>query len=273
MLIQSYKNVPKRVCALAIAAILGTAAASAHAETGSAAARDLSVNIDLLGIAQLNVDAQVPVSIQGAVNASVDENSLPSFLEGGSLLSLSTSTLQAQAEYAPGAISAAGAEVTVEDLNLSAVSLLGADLISVTAAAVHSRSVVMGYCLPSPAKSKGMFDDITFFNGFDTGNLQTGGVDGSPDPTDVQLTDPHISILGIQVPDLPLNPPPNTTVDLNPLGILGATLILNEQTTGGNGIDMASLTSNALHLTLNVIGLITADVVVAHSEGKLDCTQ
>ena len=274
MLLQSRHRVAKRLSALAVAAVLGAGGASADAQTGSAAARDLSVNINLLGIAQLNVDAQAPVSFSNVTEATAVQNSLPAFDSGGMLLHLSTSTLLAQAEYSPGAISASGAEVTVQDLDLSAVSLLGADLISVSAGLIRSRSAVMGYCLPETSHAKdGMFDDIAFFNGFDNGNLQTGGIDGTPDPSDVQLGDLHIAILGIEVPDLPLNPPPNTTIDLNPLGILGATLILNEQTTGGDGVHMASLASNALHLTLSVADLVTADVVVAHSEAKLDCTE
>jgi hypothetical protein len=36
---------------------------------------------------------------------------------------------------------------------------------------------------------------------------------------------------------------------------------------------MSSLSSNALHLTLNVAGVITADVVLGHSDSTLDCTQ
>ena len=48
-----------RLTALVAALSLGFAA-HAHAETGSANARDISVHINLLGVAQLDIDPQAP---------------------------------------------------------------------------------------------------------------------------------------------------------------------------------------------------------------------
>jgi hypothetical protein len=263
-----------RLLRVAIAGVLGLAMPSAFAETGSAAAEDVSVHIDLLGIAQLDVDAQAPVQIDNASAATHEENSAAGVDTGNSFLHLTTGALATEAEYAPGvAISAAGARASVVDFDLSAVSLVGDSLLSITADLIQSRSAVMGYCLPSRGQNRDMFDDIGFFNGFDEGNLNAGGPGGHPSPEDVVLDGAEITILGIPVPDLPLNPPPNTNVDLGGLGIVGATLILNEQTLEGDGVNNATLTSNAVHVTLNVAGLITADVVIAHSSAKLDCTQ
>jgi hypothetical protein len=275
MLRRNRSRNPRQLLVLAVAGLLGLAATSASAETGTAVAQDVAIHINLLGIATLDVDPQVPLLINNETTATYLQDSLPGLDLGGTLLHLTSSTLAAEAEYAPGgAISAAGARASVEDLNLSAVDLLGTGLLSINASLIQSRSQVMGYCLPSRAsRGRDMFDDITFFNGFDTGNINGGGPNGSPGPDDVVLEDLGISILGIPIPDLPLNPPPNTIIDLSQLGIVGATLILNEQTFTGDGVNMGSLTSNAVHLTLNVAGLITADVVIAHSEGKLDCTQ
>lgn len=262
-----------RLLRVAIVGLLGLAAPSAFAETGSAVAEDVSIHIDLLGIAQLDVDPQAPVEIDHASAATYQENSAAGVDEGNGLLHLTTGTLATEAEYAPGAISAAGARASAHDFELSAVSPISGGLLSITANLIQSRSAVMGYCLPSRGQNRDMFDDIGFFNGFDEGNLGAGGPGGHPDPGDVVLDGIEIAILGIPVPDLPLNPPPNTNVDLGGLGIVGATLILNEQTLEGDGLNSATLTSNAVHLTLNVAGLITADVVVAHANAGLDCTQ
>jgi hypothetical protein len=86
------------------------------------------------------------------------------------------------------------------------------------------------------------------------------------------LDDLQIKILGIALPDLPTNPPPNTSIDLAALGIANATLVLNEQTVSGDGVTSGGVTSNALHLNLDAVGgLISADVVLAHSNSLLAC--
>jgi len=274
MLHQFASRTSPRLLRVAIVGLLGLAAPSAFAETGSALAEDVSVHINLLGVAQLDVDALAPVQIDNATTATYQENSAAGVDTGDNFLHLTTGALATEGEYAPGvAISAAGARASVVGFDLSAVSLIGDSLLSITANLIQSRSTMMGYCLPSRGQSRDMFDDISFFNGFDDGNLNAGGPGGHPDPGDVVLDGAEITILGIPVPDLPLNPPPNTIVDLGNLGIVGATLILNEQTLGGDGVNTGSLTSNAVHLTLGVAGLITADVVIAHSNAKLDCTQ
>jgi len=275
MLLHQDSRYSPRLLSLAVAALLGLAGTTAHAETGSASAHDVSIHINLLGLATLDVDPQAPSTIDNQSVATYQQNSVPGLDIGDLLLHLSTGTIDTEAEYAPSTgISGAGAHVSIEDLNLSAVDLLGAGLLSITARTIQSRSRVMGYCLSGAGiKSRDMFDDIAFFNGFDDGNIKPGGPGGVPDPGDVVLDDLTISILGIPVPALPLNPPPNTNIDLASLGIAGATLILNEQTFGGDGVNSGSLTSNAVRLTLNATNLITADVLIAHSEGKLDCTQ
>ena len=264
---------PRRL-RVAIAGLFALAAPSAFAETGSAVGADVSIHINLLGITELNVDALAPTQIDNASTATYQENSAAGVDTGDGFLHLTTGALATEAEYAPGAgISAAGGGASVADLNLTAVSLLGDGLLSITGNLIQSRSSVMGYCLASGGQHRDMFDDIAFFNGFDERNLNAGGPNGHPDPGDVVLDGVEITILGIPVPLLPLNPPPNTAVDLSALGIAGATLILNEQTLTGDGVTSATLTSNALHLTLNVASLITADVVIAHTDAKLDCTQ
>lgn len=278
MLLHHDPRVRSRLSTLAVCAALALTGTSAYAETGSASAQDVSVNIDLLGVAQLNVDPQASVQFDSAVDATYMQDSLPSLDFGGSLLHLSTGTTSSQAEFAPGvSISSAGGESIIENLDLSALSVIGDSLLSISADEIKSRSPVSGYCLPAGrVQTRGMFGDDMYFNGFDVGNLVPGGVggiDGTPDPNDVKLTGLGITILGIPIPALPTNPAPNTSVDLGALGITGATLILNEQTVQGDGVNTSTLSSNALHLTMDMTGLITADVVIGHSMGNLACTQ
>ena len=261
-----------------VAVVLGMAAVpAAHAETGSANAADLSVHIDLLGVAQLDVDAQVPVGFTNEVDATYQENALPSFDSGGTLLHLTTGSLFAEAQYSPGvSFSIAGSNVDVQNLDLSAVTVLGDEILSISADAIHAQSQVMGYCPPARRQSRGVEDvgDTIFFNAFDTGNLIAGGGDGGGAPgDDVTLSGFGLSIMGTPVPDIPVNPPPNTMVDLGALGIAGATLVLNERVVTGDGIHALALATNGVHLTLDVAGLVTADVVLAHSDSAIDCTQ
>ncbi len=261
-----------RLSALMAAILTGFAALPAQAETGSANAGDVAVHINVLGVAQLDVDPQAPSGFNGATSSTFQQNSLPSVNEGNAIVNLSTGNVASWAEYDPGvSISAAGSNVTVENLALSAVGLLGTGLLSINATLISSGSVVMGYCLPAGRQTRELLDDTMFFNSFDSGNLTPGGP--GPTPPTVTLGGVDISILGIPVPGIPLNPSPNTSIDLSALGIAGATLILNEQAITGDGINMSTLSSNALHLTLNAAGVITADVVLGHSDSTLDCTQ
>lgn len=250
-------------------------AAGAHAEAGSASARDISVHINLLGVAQLDIDPQAAAGFENAVDATYQQNLVPSFDSGGTLLHLSTGTLTSEAQYVPGvSFSVAGADVSVQNVDLSAVDVLGNPLIALTADLIRSRSMVAGYCLPSGRQQRTSFDDIMFFSGFDAGNLIPGG-DGNPPSTgdDTSLNGVGLTIMGTPVPNIPAVPPPNTSIDLGQLGIPGATLILNERTIGGDGVTSLSVSRNAIHLALDVAGLVTADVVFAHADSKLDCTQ
>jgi hypothetical protein len=150
--------------------------------------------------------------------------------------------------------------------------LLNVNLLSITADLIQTQSMIVGYCLPAGRESRSASDDITFFNGFDTGNLTPGGPGGT-NGGNVKFVNPGVTILDTVVPEIPTDPPPNTNVDLAALGILDATLVLNEQTIAGDGVTMSSMSSNALHLTLNAAGLITADVTIGHTDSTLDCTQ
>ncbi|MEP7043594.1 MAG: hypothetical protein ABI843_11060 [Dokdonella sp.] len=257
--------------AMAAAVAASIFSTDVEAQSGNANAQDLSVHINLLGLASLDVTPQAPsVLVDVSVSADV-VNSLPGVTVPGALLSLSTGLLTSEAQYADGGTSASGATVTVAGLDISAVSLLGDGLISMTADVVTSTSIVSGYCLSTPGiQTASLLGDYMFSSSFDSGNLQSTPPGGGPDDG-AKLTGLTLSILGIAVPDLPLNPPPNTGIDLSALGIAGATLMLNEQTLGGDGVNSVSKSSNAVHLALNVASLITADVVVGHSDASMTC--
>jgi uncharacterized repeat protein (TIGR01451 family) len=60
------------------------------------------------------------------------------------------------------------------------------------------------------------------------------------------------------------------------LNILGIRIVLNEQTVAGDGVTTSSLTVNAVHVyianaLLTGLGVLSGDVVIAHSQASLDC--
>jgi len=264
----------------AFAALAAAGPALAAGPTGNASGYDLSVHVNLLLVTQLNIDAQAPVQITDAVATIADTNQLNGIdvHDPLSLIKLQTGLLKSDVAYAGGDFAAVAAQGSVTGLNLSAVSLIAAPVLAVTADVVASRSVLAGSCPPPPARpfgTSGLLDDFVFFNGFDAGGLMpvsddgNGGGQGGLPGSGATLGNLGISLLGINVP-VPLNPAPNTTVDI-PLGIVGATLVLNEQTIGGDGVHSLSMSSNGVHLTLNVANLVTAEVIIAHSEASLSC--
>jgi hypothetical protein len=268
------------VLGLAAAVCAAVAPAAAAGPTGNAGAYDLSVHINLLGVSQLNVDPQAPAQVANATASIADSHQLASLNTQDvlALLKLQTGLLQSDAQYAGGDFAVVGAQGAVNGLNLSAVTLLAAPVLAVTADNITSRSVLAGACPPTTNGAKDLLgNDFVFFNGFDEGNLTavnsygggdtgSGGLPGSG----AKLGNLGLSLLGTNVP-IPLNPPPNTAVNLAGLGIAGATLILNEQTMSGDGVHSLGMTSNAVHLTLNVASLVTADIILAHSEASLSC--
>lgn len=270
---------PSYLCrrALLCAALaMSFGATSSMAEVGSGDAWDLKVSLKVLGINALNV---TPVSrasfADSAVPAGHWEQKQGIDVGNAAVARVTTDLLTSEAEYRPGvSFSASASEGQVAELDLQAVGLLGASLLSLKADVIRSKSVVAGYCPRATPSSGDLLNDVMFGNGFDSGTLGTGG-DGTPGtgPDDsASLVNVRLKLIGIQVP-IPLNPPPNTGVDLSQLGIVGATLLLNEQVIEGDGIQSRKKTTNGLRLTLNIIGTITGEVIIAHSSAGIDCTK
>src|SRR5215469_11113238 len=91
-----------RLRALAAAIVLGVVAAPVQAETGSANASDVAIHIDVLGLAELDVDPQAITGFTGVTTSTDVEASLPSLNLGNVAASLSTGALMSEAEYVPG---------------------------------------------------------------------------------------------------------------------------------------------------------------------------
>ncbi|MGH8499070.1 MAG: hypothetical protein ACRERV_09725, partial [Methylococcales bacterium] len=87
------------------------------------------------------------------------------------------------------------------------------------------------------------------------------------------LTNAGVTVGANPLLALDVSPAPNTGIDINVLGLAGVTLILNEQVVGGNGITTSSISTNALHLTvsINLLGLVFADIILGHSEAAVNC--
>lgn len=267
-----------------VAAAMASSSAFAAAPVGDAHSYDLSISIDLLGLTSLEVGAQASASISSTTVTDSDSSTLPSVNLGDvlNLISVTSGTLTSEAEYQAGAMSAIASANVVEDLNISVETPL-AGILNIGAGVVKTTAALSGFCpetLPkAPFGTDSLLDDFLFGTGFDAGNLHTGndpvdgdgpGIGGLP-PTEAQILDPEISILETAITDLPALPPPNTTIDLSNLGIAGVVLVLNEQSTLGDGVHSLWTGTNGIHLTANIASLITADIIISHSEAGLTC--
>jgi len=48
-------------------------------------------------------------------------------------------------------------------------------------------------------------------------------------------------------------------------------LVLDEQSITGDGITGLGVSNNGVHVTLNALGLITGDVILAHADAAIAC--
>lgn len=265
--------------AAAIAFGIGAAHAAAPAATpiASAHAYDFSISINLL-ITRLDVPAQTSTSIVDSNTATGDTDELTSLdvADPMNLIKVKTGVLTSEAQHAAGGLSVVAAESVVNQLDLSAVGIANVDVLAIKASTITSRSVLTGSCPATLPRPSGLLDEFVYFNGFDEGNLAIGdpgggGSGGGLPDTGAELGDLQIRIIGTPIVNLPPLPPPNTAIDLAALGIVGATLVLNERTVGGDGAHSLSVSTNSLRLTLNVAGLVTANIIIGHSEASLQC--
>lgn len=276
MSISKNHNKSWATCALAASLMLALCA-TASAQTASSNAYDLNVHLNVPLVGDLDVDPQAIVEFVDQAEAYSDSEELLGLDTGDALLHLSTGILRAETVWVPAGYLTVGAQASVENLELGVIGLLDASLLEISAD-ILSRVVIGGTCpVEDPGgiinDIPGIIEDRTFGNGFDPSNLgeidpdNDGGGFGEDGGPGIVIPELIITILDNPI-DIPVSLPPNTEIDL---GIIGITLIINETTVSGDGMTSYGISRNALHLTLNVLGLITGDVIVAHSEASISC--
>ena len=278
-----------RIAALAssLVAILAAASATAAPMAGGSA-YDLSVNVSILtAIPALVVPSQAQVNFSPQAAAFSDSQTAGPLNLGNVPVSpqitLQTGLTSADTAWFPPATPSGflivGSEASVTNVNLSAASPPTTHYLDLTASLVRSSAVVSGYCPPvAIAKAARMAEtvnniaaDAVFGNDFDLGNLRGGtgaggGVNSNGD--DSSNAGVSVSVNGNAFAGVAVNPPPNTQTCL-PANV--ACLTLNEQTVTGDGVSALSVSRNGLHLTANIPGVVTADVILAHSSASVAC--
>lgn len=87
------------------------------------------------------------------------------------------------------------------------------------------------------------------------------------------LADASVFVKGIKVLDLPANPAPNTGIDLNVLGLAGASLMLNEQhisrSEGAATVETCALAIRLNALDLGIANTLSGQVRVGHASAAL----
>lgn len=248
---------------------------AAAAPTASADAWDLSVNLTVLGGVQSLVVAPQAKTTNSAQAASfhLTDTKLP--ISVGSdpvtpLITLTTGNLNAEAQWiapsGPQQFLVVGAQGSASNVALNAVNAIATNLLSLNAQLLRGTALVSGYCPPSGGRAgpspDSFVDDIAannvYGNGFDNTNLHGSG-DSDNNGLGVTAGGTPFSI--------PADPTANTTLTIPGVAVL----ILNEQTTGGDGVTSASMTANALHLTLTNVGVITGEVIIGHAAVGVNC--
>lgn len=273
---RSIRRVRTPVHGLSLAVILGLAltaapVAQAAPPTASASAWDMQVNVSVVGSPALNLGHQNDTSFSNQTTATSSSDTALSFDSDGvlpsALLDLTTGEINTSVQWSPGNnFHVVGARAGIADLDLGVVSLLGDPLLSVAAQQIVATAIIAGSCPPSPPPAPlGLVgvgpavNNFIFRNGFDPASLQPS--------SDVSVPGLAIAAMGDPLLNIPVDPEPNTS-----LGIPGVlTLVLNERTVGGDGVTSRSVATNALHLNLSVLGLVTAEVILSHAEAAITC--
>ena len=116
-----------------LAAILAATVGQAHAAppVGNAEAFDLSIHIDILGLTQFDIEAPTRADIVDATESISDLQSVASIIDADplNLITLSTGTATAEAQYVAGPQSAIAARASVEDLELGVLGLAQLDIL------------------------------------------------------------------------------------------------------------------------------------------------
>ncbi len=234
--------------ALALASVAFAPSAGAAIVSANSEGYGLSVNLALLGSNLLTVTA--PAGVSGTAPAPYSLNDALLDLDVGA-----TIPVVAQAHASAGIITgsansnvdgSAGSKTTgasggIEDLSINA------DLLSIFG--LSSLLELDNLTLNSSAEITGDYGSMT----------ASGGAN---------ITSLSLSILGQDI-QIDANAGANSFINLNALGLIGATLILNEQIADCSD-SFCSMTVNALRLSLNgLAGLFDTDIIIGHSYAEM----
>lgn len=234
-----------------MAAISLCGAASVHAAVISATSNGYGLNANVSALA-LNLSlGPIPVGASGVspapynlsqttLNANVS-SSIPFVITGNIGASVVNATATSNVDGTPGSkLATASGGVVGADLNVNTIPTLGG---GVTLLGLDGT-------LSSTAQISG-----------NTGTLVAAGT--------TTIENLALTLNAINVPlgaYVGVNVAPNTSVNLAALGILNASLILNEQIIAG---DNSSITVNAFHLSVNIANAITTNVILGHSQVQM----
>jgi hypothetical protein len=232
---------------LALASVTFTPTASAAIVNAYSEGYGLSVDLDVLGSNLLTVTT--PAGISGAAPAPYSLNDALLDLDVGATIPLLV-TAHASAGIITGSASSnvdgsAGNKTTsasggIVDLSVNAdlLSIFGSSLLELDNLTLSSSAEVTG----------------------DYGSMTASG--------SANITSLNLSILGQDI-QVDANAGPNSIIDLSALGLIGATLILNEQIADCSD-SFCSMTVNALRLSLNGLSnLFDADIIIGHSYAEM----
>ena len=243
---------------LAGSLLLGVAMpASARVDSGSSSG--VAAKANLVIFSPLAVDTGDLAAVSGTAPPAYDKsaNAVPINVNSGvvgtlnllNLTGVGQSSAASNVNGLPGARSATAA-AGVTNLGISVADLPGVivdppPLITLGAAEVSGASSITG----------------------DSGSFAAGG--------SVTLTGLQVTINGAAVNlNLPANVPPNTMVNLAPLGLAGATLYLNEVATTGNSTGALATSRTALRLKftgvqVGILGILNGEISIGHTEARL----
>ncbi len=256
-----------RQCALG-SILLVAAGATAAAPRTSGHSYDSTANVSVASVPVLAVGSNDEVQFADKTSAYENSQSTESFDSGSGLLArLQTGTLGAETQWLPSdGFLAVGSRATANDVDLSVVDGIGGGLLGLHAPLVRPTAIITGTCPVAVrlADLVHIVDDCVLRDGIDIPNLEASST------AIVQETEPGDSIVlsidGTDVLNIPTDPGVNVTVAT---GVAGATLILNEQISSGDGFTGPGVATNALHLSLDIVGIITADVAISHLEASI----
>jgi len=240
--------------AMTILLLLGGGASRARADlvvtNGDADASGVSVSLSLASLITATVDpvalATVTAPSPDTASASVASLNVSAGVIpiGGHLLNLSTGLINSSANSnVDGLVGVrlASASNTVDGLDLEVAQTLLTTLLGITATTIQSTSNVSGTYGSLVASGSTVVENLKF-TGFGSSVTVNGNV------------------------------APNTVITL-PGAALGLSIVLNEQIITGDGISSRDLTTNAIHVRFNNVGilagLVNGDVIISQSVSSL----